>query len=243
MENEQHGVTATSKGNRPHAPAPSGIVPTFVAVVTRPAEFFSAMPRTGGYAQPLIFMVVMGVAGGLIRAVLGMLGLLTAGSTATALTGIILAPVLILIFGFIGAAILFIIWKMMGSQRDFETAYRCVAYGSAISPLTQFLMLIPYLGIVLALGWWAFILVAASNQVHDVGRSVAITVFGGIAAVLALAGIGMQLTAQRMMNSLTRTQHQLQLDQTRDPAKAAQDLGKLLQQMQKASGQGGSAGR
>jgi uncharacterized membrane protein YdjX (TVP38/TMEM64 family) len=36
---------------------------------------------------------------------------------------IIFMPIAVAIGSFIGAAILFVIWKLMGSQEDYETAY------------------------------------------------------------------------------------------------------------------------
>ena len=49
---------------------------------------------------------------------------------------IIFMPIAVAIGSFIGGAILFIIWKLMGSQEDYETAYRCGAYLMALAPIT-----------------------------------------------------------------------------------------------------------
>ncbi|MEJ2346411.1 MAG: YIP1 family protein [Gammaproteobacteria bacterium] len=214
-------------------PAVSGIVKTFLAVVTGPSEFFAQMPRTGGYAEPLVFMVAMGVAAGLVRALLGMFGLIHGLSFLMAFAAIFIAPILIVIFGFVGAALLFVVWKLMGSERDFETAYRCTAYAGGISPVAQLLMVIPYLGIVLALAWWALILVLASTQVHQIRQATAATVFGAIAALLAVMGLGAQFAAHRMETVLTNAQHQMQLrgDGAQSAGKAMQDLGNALEKM------------
>lgn len=214
-------------------PDVSGIVKTFLAVVTGPSAFFAHMPRSGGYAQPLVFMVATGVAAGLVRALLGMLGFIHGLSFLMALAAIFIAPIVIVVFGFIAAALMFVIWKLMGSERDFETAYRCTAYAGGISPVAQLLMVIPYLGIVLALAWWALILVLASTQVHQIRQATAATVFGAIAALLAVLGLGAQFAAQRMESVLTNTQQGMRSGNgaNQSAGKAMQDLGNMLEKM------------
>ncbi len=65
-----------------------------------------------------------------------------------------------------GAAILFVIWQLLGSQQSYEVSFRCAAYALAISPITAALDFIPYLGVVVGLAWMAYILVCASVEVH-----------------------------------------------------------------------------
>lgn len=215
------------------APFAEGMINTFISVLRQPAKFFSEMPRTGGIGQPLVFMIVISVISGLVRALLGLTGLLPGLETAMALASIILAPILITIFGFIVAAILFIIWKIMGSEHNFETAYRCIAYGSAISPVTQVLMAIPYLGIVLALAWWTFILVVASTKVHGIRQGVAATVFMIFAVLMAGFSVSAQYAGRRMEAALHNAQNNKQY--SKDPAKAMRDLGNMLKQMGKTA--------
>ncbi|MCK7507035.1 MAG: hypothetical protein MZV70_25240 [Desulfobacterales bacterium] len=52
---------------------------TAVNVVTKPAEFFQGMPKTGGFLEPLVFAVIMGLIAGIIQAILGFVGLGPAG--------------------------------------------------------------------------------------------------------------------------------------------------------------------
>src|SRR4030042_1303997 len=91
-------------------------------------------------------MVVMGINGGLIQSIFSIIGLRGASGMAMGVASIILLPIIIGIFGFVGAAILFGIWKLMGSQESYETAYRCVAYISALTPITAVLGLVPFIG-------------------------------------------------------------------------------------------------
>lgn len=65
-------------------------------------------------------------------------------------------PIAVAIGSFIGAAILFVIWKLMGSQEDYETAYRCGAYLMALAPITTLINVIPYAGAIISLVICAF---------------------------------------------------------------------------------------
>jgi len=46
------------------------ILQTGMNVVTSPSAFFRGMPRTGGYIEPFVFMVAMGVIAGVIKTIL-----------------------------------------------------------------------------------------------------------------------------------------------------------------------------
>ncbi len=244
MSEESNNTVDAGTGDRAEVAAAS-MAQTFLAVMFQPAGFFAAMSRRGGYVQPLLFMVVMGVAAGVVRAVLGLVGLAGGVSTAMSLAAIVITPILIAVFGFVVAAVLFVIWKIMGSEQDFETAYRCTAYGSAISPVTQVLAAIPYVGLILNLAWWTLILVVASVQVHRIGRTNAVVVFGIIAVIFAVIGVGSELAARRMAGALDQAQHKFDYDQgnRQDAGKAMQQLGTMLQNMGKAAQQHPQSGQ
>nr|HPK53530.1 YIP1 family protein [Smithellaceae bacterium] len=128
---------------------------TAINVITKPADFFKSMPKTGGFLEPLIFAVIMGLISGIIQAILSFVGLGSAGSygagMAAGFGAIIFMPIAVAIGSFIGAAILFVIWKLMGSQEDYETAYRCGAYLMALAPITSLINVIPYAGAIISL--------------------------------------------------------------------------------------------
>jgi hypothetical protein len=175
-----------------------GILNTAIAVITKPADFYRGMAKTGGFVDPLIFIVVMGVIGGLIQAVLGLAHLVPCYSVASALKSILYFPIASAIGGFIGAAILFVIWKLMGSAESYETAYRCGAYASAATPIMMILGVIPYAGGLIGLAWMLFLLVTASVEVHKIAAKTAWIVFGIIAAILAWGQLTARRTAQKM---------------------------------------------
>ena len=190
------------------------------------------MPKSGGFVDPIIFMVSMGVAAGIIQAILGLIGIGVVASFFMAIASIIIVPITVVIVGFIGAGILFLIWKALGSQEPFEVAFRCLAYSMAISPITAVLNMIPYIGPIIGLVWMTYILVNASTEVHGVEAKMAWIVFGAICAVLALTSIGSQLAARRVSHSLNALQN---IDKMK-PEEAGQALGEFMKGLQKGAG-------
>jgi hypothetical protein len=179
---------------------------TALKVLMSPAAFFREMPRSGGYVEPLAFMVAMGVISGLLQSALSFLGLQFKASVGMALSSIVVFPVMIAVVGFIAAAVLFGIWKLMGSEEDYQTSYRCVAYVSALGPIMTVLNVIPYLGSAVGMGIACFYYVAASVEVHGIPARKAWTVFGIIAAVLIVMSISAQFAARKMAGEGERMQ-------------------------------------
>lgn len=168
-----------------------------VAVIKNPVGFYRDMPKTGGFVEPLIFAVVIGVISGVVTAILSIFSLGSATSFFMGIAFIIFYPIMVAIFSFIGAAIIFIIWRIMGSREEYETAYRCAAYAIAITPITTLLGIIPYLGAVIGLVWWLYLMVAASTEVHKIPQKKALMVFGIIFILLALSSTCSQFTARK----------------------------------------------
>jgi hypothetical protein len=209
---------------------------TAIAVITNPIGFFRTLPKTGGLVEPLIFLVLMGVVAGILQAILSIFGLGPAASFFMALAYIIIVPILTAIFGFVFAAILFIIWKLLGSQEPFETAFRCGAYAAAISPLTTLLGIIPYLGSVLGLGWMTYLLVIASVEVYQIAAKKAWMVFGIIAALFALTSISSQIAARRITSNLEQLQNTVKQAENMTPEEAGKKMGEFLKGMEKGGG-------
>jgi hypothetical protein len=155
-------------------------------VVTQPVAFFQSMPTSGGYANPVIFVLVMAAVSGLVMSVYAMFG----GSTMTQGLGlagtifsVFLVPVFVVIGSFFAAIVLFILWKLMGSTGDFQTAYRCLAFSSAILPIVAVASIVPYLGQALHTVWGTLLMIVASQQVHKISRNKALVVFGVLGAL------------------------------------------------------------
>ncbi len=219
----------------------SAIPQTVLQVITHPAGFFRAMPKTGGFLRPLIFMVIMGIVGGFLQAVLSLIGLST-GGLVSGVAAIILMPLLVTIFGFIGAAILFAIWKLMGSRHGFETAYRGMAYSAAITPVTSVFGILPYLGGILGIVWMTYLLVVVSTQVHEIKAKTAWTGFGAIGAILILMTLSTEIAARKMTRGLENWQKESGLNQKglesledMSPEEAGEAVGRFLKGMNQGS--------
>jgi hypothetical protein len=188
----------------------SGIPGIAIRVITDPAGFYQSMPKSGGLIEPLIFMVVLAVVAGVLSAVLSLFGFGMAGVMVGGLMAVILVPILVVIFGFIGAAIAYVIWKLMGSEENFETAFRCIAYTAAIAPITAVLSLIPYLGSLVSALWPMVLLALASIHVHRRSEQMSWVIFGIIGVIFALIGVGGERASSQLENSLDDWQDLMQ---------------------------------
>jgi hypothetical protein len=204
-------------------------------VIKDPAAFYREMPRSGGLVEPLVFLVVMGVLAGLVRAVLGVVGIGMAGSFMLAMASIVIVPIFGAIFGFIGAGVLFIIWKMMGSEEPYETAFRCLAYATAIAPINAALNTIPYIGPIIGLLWMTYLLVNASTEVHHVQPKLAWIVFGAICVLFAISSISSQIAARRVAARLETLQQKMGQIDKMSPEEAGKAVGEFLKGVQEGT--------
>lgn len=168
------------------------------AVITNPVGFYRNMPKTGGFAEPVIFVLVMAAITGLLVAVFSMLGIGQVGGMAVGFLAIIILPIMALIGSFIGALVMFVIWKLMGSPHGFETAYRSVAYAAAIYPITFFLGLMSYIGSIIGVCWGMYLLFTASQEVHGASRQTAMIVFGVLALLVVFFQVSSEMAARKM---------------------------------------------
>lgn len=137
----------------------------------------------------------MGVISSLIQAVAYFLGLKIAIVIQLGLSFIIIFPLIMAIFGFIGAAILFLIWKFLGSTQSYETAYRCGTYISATTliTITTPFSFIPFIGPIMSTVLITIFLIIASVEVHNIPSKKAWLVFGIIGAIQIIINIIRQI--------------------------------------------------
>ena len=214
----------------------ASFINTMISVITNPVGFFRSMPKTGGLIEPLIFLAVMGGVGGGLHAVLSVFNVGFVTSFFMALAIIIIGPIVSAIFGSIVAASLFFVWKLMGSQETIETAFRCGAYATAITPLTTLFGIIPYWGTLLGLGWMAYLMVIASVEVHQIDAKKAWVVFGIIAAVLALSSISSQIAARRITSKIDQFETTIKQFDQMSPEEVGEKVGRFLKGIEKGAG-------
>jgi hypothetical protein len=148
-------------------------------ILLAPRTFYAGMPARGGVAEALIFLLVLEVIAGIIKGA----GYLYTGGPATmqVLWGIMFFPFLVVLFSFVVAGLLWLVWFLLGSRLPYETAYRCFAFTAAIAPVTTLVQVIPTaVGLDSGVGWlvsmglhlaWMMVLLAiASEEVHEIPR-------------------------------------------------------------------------
>jgi hypothetical protein len=202
-----------------------------VRIVTAPAEFFREMPKTGGFLKPLVFAGVMGLAASILQAIWSLQGFGYGGQAQSGLASIFLSiiymPVIFAISSFIGAAIVFYIWKLMGSTENYEVSYRCMAYLMALAPIIAIIKVVPYAGIVLSFAIVTFYIVIASTEVHGIPVRKAFQVFGIIGVVLTVLSLYSEYSARnryetpeqvRKVAEETAKQYQRHIDEARKKA-------------------------
>ena len=214
---------------------------TAVNVLTSPSEFFREMPKTGGFVEPLVFMIAMGVVAGLLQSVLSVFRFQAGAGMAMGLGSVIILPIMIGIFGFVGAAVLFLIWKLTGSQESYETAYRCGAYIGVLTPISVLLHLLPFVGAAASALLMTFFLVTASVAVHNIPSRKAWLVFGMIGGLLVFFSVSAEFAARRIGRQAA--EYQKQAEQLQKQAEeASKAMGKqseeaarqMQQQMEEA---------
>ena len=190
-------------------------------VIMDPVGFFRRMPKKGGYAQPLAFVVIIALATALVQAVMALIGLGGAGGFVASLAGLILLPVMAVIGSFIGAAILFVIWKLMGSEEDFETAYRCAAYAYGYAPVAALVSGIPYVGTLVQVAWPVLLLALATIYVHGRKPGLAWGVFGTLGVVAVISMLSAEVAGRKIVSNLEQLSQDMEENYSEEDARAA----------------------
>jgi len=202
-------------------------------VVFSPVTFFKEMPHSGGFADPAIFAAVMAFVMGVVFAIYSLFGMKYGGA---GLASIIMFPIFGVIGSFIGGAILFVIWKLMGSEKSYETAYRCVAYSYAIAPVLAVISFVPYLAGIAKTLWGSFLMYTASKEVHQIKEQTAKLVFGILAGIGVLFGVSSEHTARKYMSKFERYSKDAGFENIENmtPEQLGENAGKFLEGLNRA---------
>ena len=208
-------------------------------VVLDPSGFYRDMPRSGGYAEPLIFTIVMGVIAGIVA---GIGSILFGGfriGMGLGLGAVIAMPIMAIIGSFVGGAIMFVIWKLMGSGESFHAAWRCVAYSFGAWPLMMLAQWVPYLGSLVAAALFYWLMFHASVQVHGVDTGRSRLVIGLVAGLLFLMNLSSERSARIMDARMEQLGQQMegQLDnlENMSPEEAGEAVGQFLKGLEKVT--------
>ena len=210
------------------------VIATAKAVITNPTGFYKGMPKSGGFVDPVFFVAVMAAISAVLGAVLSIFSAGLAPTLGGALISILLTPIFAAVLGFVGAGVLFAVWRMIGSQESYETAYRCGAYSMAIAPITSVLGIIPYLGTLIAIGWGFYLVLVASEHVHKVAPHTARIAFGILFGIFALITINSQIAARRMQGKIEALHEEMEKMEEMSPEEAGKAVGEFLKGLQKS---------
>ncbi len=217
----------------------SDVFQTALRVIKDPAGFYRTMPRDGGYAQPLIFIAVMAVFTGIMMAIFSLFGGGMLGGISMGLASVIFIPVMMIIGYSIAAAILFVIWKLMGSTQNYQTAFRCQAFASAILLVTALFSLIPYLGTLASIAWGTWLVINASVEVHGITRQKAMVVFGILGALMMYSNYSSEQMARQMQERAENMNAQLEGSvkdmENMTPEEAGKALGEFLKGLEQST--------
>ena len=137
----------------------NNFIETWKQVITSPSKFYENMPTDEGYEAPLKFAItnimVFGIITGIFRILWDSFILLFSGEDFSIIVMgiigvillygfifIILLPIFSIIGLFIGGAILFILFKIVGGTGTYEGTVRIISYSSAVNLIAW----IPILG-------------------------------------------------------------------------------------------------
>lgn len=165
----------------------SALVETTQQVLTRPTEFFRAMPVTGGLGGPLFYAVIVGYAGLVASAVYGAIFQAVAGPRLFGMPHrgeldrllpyvqggmglvfqIVLGPLLVAIGVFVSSAILHVLLLLFGgAPRGFEATFRVRCYAEAASVFR----LIPFCGTAIFVIYILILAIVGLSEAHGIGK-------------------------------------------------------------------------
>jgi len=165
--------------------SPAGAAATIRAVLIAPGEAFAAMFQTGGFGDPILFVLIFGTLGSFfgllwqsaLRTWLGsMQGADFAAMAFDNTVGIILlilAPLLVLVWAVIMAAIYHVLLLVLGgAPQPYETTFRVVCYASGA---TYLLVALPLCGGLVGGLWNLVVTIVGLRMAQEVpaGRAIA----------------------------------------------------------------------
>ena len=161
--------------------APQPFLDTALLFVKDPAQAWRLTRETGDYMRPLLFGVVVGWVGLVFRTIwgtifgAGMMRMIPAqyassfnrfGGGGSLIVNIVLGPLFIACFLFIGAAILHVSFMIVGALKDsksqYEGTFRLLCYASVASVAN----VIPIIGGLIGGIWTLYLVVVGAQQLH-----------------------------------------------------------------------------
>ncbi|MBI5778062.1 MAG: YIP1 family protein [Planctomycetes bacterium] len=183
---------------------------TFVASMFHPGKFFSSTPTDAGIGKPLLYAIIVGSVGLIVSNLWIMMLIpmlpqppeqsnmfLMSFSAISIFFQIILAPVQVVIYVFIYAAVLHVsLMIIKGNEQGFEATFRTAAYAMS----TYLLYLVPFcLGIPFAIVWYIVIIIIGLRETHGISTGKAVVAW--ILPLIFCCGCGIAFFALTLIGS------------------------------------------
>jgi hypothetical protein len=181
------------------------------AVLLNPKEYFSKMPVSGGFGEPIIKALIYGIIIGVINYIWFLTGLgiasgmswLGSGAGIMAIFGLIIFSVIGL---FVGGVIMLVVSAILGGNTDYEANVRVVASLMVISVVSSALNFFDginlYLGVIVSIAvslWGLYITYHAltlSLKAGEKGAKILLIVFAVLVVIFSFSGIAARKAMQ-----------------------------------------------
>lgn len=172
-----------------------------LAMVKSPARYFGSLQKDGGYAAPALYAMFWFLVSALLELLLSFVRPHPLGFSLTRRAVWVFAgPPIIVGFGFLLTAQIFVLWHLMGSKNDYRAAFRCWASLAPLSAAGVVLGLVPYLNLTV-LAYGLYLIVAATVHAHLIQRARAWIVWGGVTFLVLALGAGSIMAQKRLRRS------------------------------------------
>lgn len=212
------------------------------AVLTTPKEYFAAMPKEGGYVEPLVKAVIYGLLAGIITFIWSTLkltaaagalgGMLGGGVGVMAIIGSLIGAIIGL---FIGGVIMLLVSAICGGNTSYEANVRVTASLMVLSPINALLSFTGginiYLGAIISLGVSLYgiyllynALISGLNAKEGAAKVVSI-----ILAIIPVILLISTLTCYRAASKVTDKY----MKNSKEAEEAMKQMQKVLEEMKK----------
>ncbi|AKB34634.1 hypothetical protein MSSAC_0044 [Methanosarcina siciliae C2J] len=181
-------------------------IETWKEVIQRPSDFYRRMPTTGGYNEPITFAALSYLIywlltalfnRGMMRGMYGYGGIIEFGFSTAIITAVV-ALFISIISVFIGAAILYVIYKVLGGSGTYEGTVRFISYATAVMVVSW----IPFIGWIFGL-YGIYLYIVGGMVVHDVSMvKSAIAVLLPIVVIILLAVIAAMFVVSSIFSAI-----------------------------------------
>jgi hypothetical protein len=154
-----------------------------VQLLVAPREAIIAAETDQGLTKSLWFVVVMSLLSAVLLSVVMIFSEGLPASLSDLIINLIALPVSSILMWLGFGTVIFIIWKIVGSEQSYFLSLRIVASFYALLPLWVLAQQIGSVAQIAIVAWLAILLLLASEQIHRIARWKAVLVIGVLVAI------------------------------------------------------------